>query len=219
MKCCNKLYTGPINSIIKSKTRFISHANPKYVTISVSEVGRIGLIDYWVEDWIVELQRHTMEMEVEQMMERLLAEMKAMQAKMDANQEMTGRLDSKTEANQAKTDVNLKEIKEKILAKMEPNQERMMACLEKAKEPTPQENEVCTGAGESPQGRCRSGAREQEPPSSCRAPWEPEATDPGQWWMPEETDCRPRRENLPQEAGKSGRLRGGNGRARKAALE
>jgi hypothetical protein len=33
---CNKLYKGPINSIIKSKPRFISHANPQYVTILLS---------------------------------------------------------------------------------------------------------------------------------------------------------------------------------------
>jgi hypothetical protein len=33
VNCCNQLYKGPINSIIKSETRLISHANPGYVTV------------------------------------------------------------------------------------------------------------------------------------------------------------------------------------------
>jgi hypothetical protein len=33
MDCYDQLYKGPINSIIKSQTRLISHANPGYVTI------------------------------------------------------------------------------------------------------------------------------------------------------------------------------------------
>jgi hypothetical protein len=33
VNCCNQLYKGPINSIIKSKTRLISHVNSGYVTV------------------------------------------------------------------------------------------------------------------------------------------------------------------------------------------
>jgi hypothetical protein len=33
VNCCNQMYKGQINSIIKSKTRLLSHANPWYVTI------------------------------------------------------------------------------------------------------------------------------------------------------------------------------------------
>jgi hypothetical protein len=35
VNCCNPLYKGPINSIIKSKPHFISHANPGYVTLFI----------------------------------------------------------------------------------------------------------------------------------------------------------------------------------------
>jgi hypothetical protein len=33
VNCCNQLYEGPINLIIKSETRLISHADPGYMTI------------------------------------------------------------------------------------------------------------------------------------------------------------------------------------------
>jgi hypothetical protein len=32
---CNQLYKGPMISIIKSKTRLLIHANPRYVTIII----------------------------------------------------------------------------------------------------------------------------------------------------------------------------------------
>jgi hypothetical protein len=47
---------------------------PKYVGTGVG--SGIGLIDYWIEDCILYLQCHTMEMEVLQMMARLLAEIR-----------------------------------------------------------------------------------------------------------------------------------------------
>jgi hypothetical protein len=59
---------------------------------------------------------------MEQMMERTLEQMEFFEANMDANQEMAAR--------EAKTEVNLKERKEKIRtnrAKAEANHEKIMA--------------------------------------------------------------------------------------------
>jgi hypothetical protein len=41
--CCNQLYKRPINSIIKSKPRLISHANPGYVTIRTGNINIFAL--------------------------------------------------------------------------------------------------------------------------------------------------------------------------------
>jgi hypothetical protein len=39
VNCCNQLHKSPINSIIKSRTILISHANPGYATILNGCVG------------------------------------------------------------------------------------------------------------------------------------------------------------------------------------
>jgi hypothetical protein len=76
-----------------------------------------------IEDCIVQLYRHIMEME--QMIARLLAEMKA-EMKAD-REELTATLEAKLQANETKTDANLGEM----MASLDAHYERMMSCLGK----------------------------------------------------------------------------------------
>jgi hypothetical protein len=77
------LYKGPIKAIIKSITRLVRHANPGYVTFWCQKWDWIDRLLDWRLHRLV-IYRHIME--IEQMIFRLLAEMKAMQEKMDASQ-------------------------------------------------------------------------------------------------------------------------------------
>jgi hypothetical protein len=61
-----------------------------------------GFIDYWIDNYTLKLQRHITEMEVEQMMARLLAEIRTNRENMDAKQEMLVRMEARIEASNEK---------------------------------------------------------------------------------------------------------------------
>jgi FtsZ-binding cell division protein ZapB len=66
-------------------------------------------------------------MEMQQMMERLLAKMDANQAEKKTNQEMLARMEVKIEANNEKFEV----LPDTLISQMDVHQERMMVCLGK----------------------------------------------------------------------------------------
>jgi hypothetical protein len=73
----------------------------------MSEVGRFGLIDYWIEDCIVLLYRHNTKMAYMAQTSELLKSLEEVMAKMDANRElrtMREKVDSHHERMTAKMD-------------------------------------------------------------------------------------------------------------------
>jgi peptidoglycan hydrolase CwlO-like protein len=139
------------------------------------------------------------------MMERLLAEIRATQAKVDVNQK---KMEAKMDSNQEKMDANLREMKaemktqigfltslmdshhEELKALMDDNLEQMKAflgveeaCLEK-REPTPEEMEAVVEHQEVPKGATqeeRIGALKDRygEQCACKAPRTAEETGPG----------------------------------------